>query len=138
MVAPSLPYIDEHRLEVRATPERTWHAVGQFVRERLTRPAPAPFVRLWRLSPTSGFAIAEEIAPRRLALRGQHRFSRYALAFDIAPGSGSVVVTARTAAEFPGISGSVYRALVIGSGGHGVIVRHMLRRIAKSAERSHQ
>jgi hypothetical protein len=132
----SLPYIDEHRLEVRATPERTWDAVVQFVQDRLTRPAPVSFVQLWRLSPASGFAIAEKIAPRHLALRGQHRFSRYELAFDIAPRSGSVVLTARTAAEFPGISGSLYRALVIGSGGHGIIVRQMLRRIAKSAERA--
>jgi hypothetical protein len=136
VIVESLPFIDEHRREVRATPERTWEAVVRFVHARLTRPAPASFVRLWRLSPTSGFAIAEEIAPRRLALRGQHRFSRYELAFEIAPGSGSVVLTARTSAEFLGISGSAYRALVIGSGGHGVIVRQMLRRIAKSAERA--
>ncbi len=132
----SLPLIDEHRREVRATPGRTWDAVVAFVHAGLLRPAPTSFVRLWRLSPASGFAIAEESPPRHLVLRGQHRFSRYELAFDVAPGSGSVVLTARTAAEFPGISGSVYRALVIGSGGHGVIVRHMLRRIAKSAERA--
>ena len=131
-----LSYVDEHRRQVRATPERTWDAVVQFVHEQLTRPAPAFFARLWRLSPASGFAVAEAIAPRRLALRGQHRFSRYELAFAIQPGPGRVTLSARSAAEFPGISGAVYRAVVIGSGGHGVIVRHMLRRIARSAERA--
>ena len=107
-----------------------------FVHAQLRRPAPALFARLWRLEPMSGFAVAEAAAPRRVALCGAHRFSRYELAFEIEPGAGSVTLSARTAAEFPGISGSVYRALVIGSGGHGIIVRQMLRRIANSAERS--
>jgi hypothetical protein len=107
----------------------------RFVHEQLTRPAPALFVQLWRLSPTSGFAVAEAVAPRRVALCGAHRFSRYELAFQIEPGAGSVTLSARTAAEFPGILGSVYRALVIGSGGHGILVRRMLRRMARSAER---
>jgi hypothetical protein len=132
----SLPYIDEHRTRVGASPERTWYAVVQLARGRLARPAPAAFVALWRLEPASGFAVAEETAPRHLALRGRHRFSRYELAFDVAPGPDGVTLSARTSAVFPGIAGRAYRALVIGSGGHRIIVRRMLAQIARSAERA--
>lgn len=38
-----------------------------------------------------------------------------------------------TFAKFPGIRGKIYRALVIGSGGHRVMVRRMLGRIASAA-----
>jgi hypothetical protein len=130
-----LPYVDEHRRRVSATLERTWEAVVQLVRNRLTRPAPAAFAALWRLEPTSGFAVAEETAPRHIALRGRHRFSRYELAFDVAAGPDGVTVSARTSAEFPGVAGRAYRALVIGSGGHALVVRRMLEHIARSAER---
>jgi hypothetical protein len=129
-----LPFIDEHRTRVGATPERTWDAVVQLTRRRLTRPAPAAFAALWRLEPASGFAMAEETPPRHLALRGRHRFSRYELAFVIDPGPDGVTLSARTSAVFPGIAGRAYRALVIGSGGHGVIVRRMLEYIVRFAE----
>ena len=130
-----LSFVDEHRRRVGATPERTWDAVMQFVRDRLTRPAPAAFAALWRLEPTSGFAVVEENAPRRLALRGRHRFSRYELAFDVDPGPDGVTLVARTSAVFPGVAGRAYRALVIGSGAHRLLVRRMLKHIARSAER---
>ncbi|HSS75303.1 MAG TPA: hypothetical protein VLV54_01030 [Thermoanaerobaculia bacterium] len=71
-----------------------------------------------------------------LALRGRHRFSRYELAFDVAPNPDGVTLSARTSAVFPGIAGRAYRALVIGSGGHQIIVRRMLEQIARSAERA--
>jgi hypothetical protein len=119
---------------VAATPEQTWDAVAKLVRRRLTRPAPPAFVALWKLEPRSGFAIEEEEAPRHLALRGRHRFSRYELSFDVQPGPGGVTVRARTSAEFPGLAGKAYRALVIGSGGHRLAVRQMLRQIARAAE----
>ena len=132
----SLPYIDEHRTRVSASPERTWDAVVRLARGRLAHPAPAAFAALWRLEPASGFAVAEETAPRHLALRGRHRFSRYELAFDVAPSPDGVTLSARTFAVFPGIAGRAYRALVIGSGGHRIIVRRMLAQIARSAERA--
>jgi hypothetical protein len=132
----SLPYIDEHRTHVGASPERTWDAVVRLARGLLAHPAPVAFVALWRLEPASGFAVAEETAPRHLALRGRHRFSRYELAFDVAPSQDGVTLSARTSAVFPGIAGRAYRALVIGSGGHRIIVRRMLAQIARSAERA--
>ena len=129
-----LPYVDEHCRQVAATPERTWDALGRLVR-RLTRPAPAALAALWRLEPTSGFAVAEETAPHHLALRGRHRFARYELAFDVDRARDGATLRARTSAEFAGVAGRAYRALVIGSGGHALLVRQMLRQIARSAER---
>ncbi len=134
-VMASLPYVDEHRRHVTATPEQAWTALTRYVQKSLTQPKPGAFVALWHLEPNSGFAIAEEEAPRHLTLRGGHRFSRYELAFDVVEDGDGVAVTARTHAAFPGLAGRLYRALVIGSGGHGVVVRSMLRRVARAAER---
>ncbi len=81
-----------------------------------------------------GFAVAEARAPERLALSGRHRFSRYALVFEIDPSDDDrCTLRAQTWAEFPGLTGRAYRALVIGSGGHGLAVRSLLRRVARGA-----
>ncbi len=48
---------------------------------------------------------------------------------------GGSRLRARTDAIFPGVRGSVYRALVIGSGGHKFIVKWMLRDIVRQAKR---
>ncbi len=69
-----------------------------------------------------------------LSLRGGHRFSRYRLDFEVVEAdAGRSQVWARTWAEFPGPAGAAYRALVIGSGGHRVVVRRMLGRVAQLA-----
>ena len=131
----SLPFVDEHRTHVSASPERTWEAVLSFSRRRLGRPAPKAFVALWGLEPKSGFATAEQIAPRHLTLRGHHRFSDYQLTFDVDSGPDGVTLRATTSAIFPGLAGRAYRALVIGSRGHRLAVKQMLASIARSAER---
>jgi Protein of unknown function (DUF2867) len=41
-----------------------------------------------------------------------------------------------TWADFPGVPGKIYRAVVIGTGGHRVVVRWTLKRIAALAERA--
>ncbi|WP_337588776.1 hypothetical protein [Mycolicibacterium aromaticivorans] len=46
---------------------------------------------------------------------------------------GGTRVVAQSWAAFPGFMGRIYRALVIGSGGHRVVVRNMLKRIAQQA-----
>jgi hypothetical protein len=125
-----LPFVDEHRVHVRAPPERAWEAVSRFVSRRLESPAPSAFRALWRLEPASGFARAAERRPSELVLRGRHRFARYELAFVIEREPDGASIAARTSAVFPGIAGRVYRALVIGSGGHRVVVRRFLRQIA--------
>ncbi len=83
-----------------------------------------------------GFTVAERLAPRRLVLTGSHWFSRYELAFALDETAAERTrITAESRAEFPGIAGRIYRALVIGSGGHVLVVRALLRRIAAAAER---
>ncbi len=128
-----LPYIDEHRTQVGVTPERAWAAVREVARPFVTGSAPRLFAAAWRLEPASGFAVAEETPPRRLALRGRHRFSRYELAFEVDPTPGGATVRARTSAVFPGVAGRAYRALVIGTGGHRLAVRRILRQIEQRA-----
>jgi hypothetical protein len=131
----TLPFVDEHRVHVHATLAQTWDAVSK-VSARLTRrPAPRAFVKLWKLEPKTGFEIGALSPQERLALIGHHRFARYELAFEVRAEGDGVEVRAETSAEFPGISGRLYRALVIGTGGHAIAVRSMLRRIRRAAER---
>ncbi|WP_067651136.1 hypothetical protein [Nocardia harenae] len=115
-----LPYIDEHARSFAAEPERVWRALLTMVCRDPDDPATVPL----------GFRLGEADAPRRLALRGQHWFSRYELIFELDDlGPDGTRVRAQSWAEFPGLHGTVYRALVIGSGGHRIVVREMLRRI---------
>ncbi|WP_228788433.1 hypothetical protein [Nocardia puris] len=82
----------------------------------------------------TGFAVESAEEPSRLALHGRHWFSRYQLIFELDEhGPGRTTVRAITRAEFPGPHGKVYRALVIGTGGHVLVVRWMLRKIAAAA-----
>jgi hypothetical protein len=77
------------------------------------------------------------VAPREIALAGHHRFARYVLTFRVEPRDGSATLRAVTHAEFPGVRGALYRALVVGSGGHRFVTRRILKSIARRAERAH-
>ena len=143
-----LPYIDEHSQVVGATPDRTWAALvalGRSMRE----PA-GPFGSLLGLQPARatgdwagsvepgatlpGFAVERSCPPSRLTLKGRHRFSRYALDFELEDaGAHGTRIRARTWATFPGLHGRSYRALVIGTGAHRVMVRRMLRSVEARA-----
>jgi hypothetical protein len=110
-----LPYIDEHSRLVGASRERVWAALPGIKRAQ------------------PGFHVAEAIQPQRLELRGSHPFSRYMLVFELDErGTGQSLLRAQTWAVFPGFKGRIYRALVIGSGGHRIAVRLWLRQIARS------
>jgi hypothetical protein len=85
----------------------------------------------------AGFHVARADAPRELALEGRHRFSRYRLTFEIEPRGAGSRIRAVTHAEFPGFQGRLYRALVVGSGGHRIMTRRILISIARRAERVH-
>lgn len=86
------------------------------------------------LKPPSGFVVDSVEEPSRLALKGRHWFSRYALVFELdEQGPSRTLVRAQSWGEFPGLHGKIYRALVISSGGHKIVVRDMLRRIAAAA-----
>lgn len=140
-----LPYIDEQARTIGASPARTWAALlavsGAFGKGgggplgRLLGVEPARMSGDWSAVPAvgatlPGFAIEEARRPSRLALAGRHRFSRYALVFELEPvGDAWTRIRALTWAAFPGAHGRAYRALVIGSGAHRLVVRRLLREI---------
>lgn len=140
-----LPFIDAHTVPVSAAADKTWSVLvalfagNAFTNERfagLLGCSPSTRAGSWSNdltgSAVAGFAVSQATAPSRLELRGQHHFSRYALVFIIDDAS----VTAESYAEFPGLLGRVYRAMVIGTRAHRVIVKRFLQRIAASAEAS--
>jgi hypothetical protein len=143
-----LPYIDEHSTCVAATPDRAWTALMAVGRE-MGSPA-GPLGWLLGLQPAlasgdwsgrghagatlPGFVVEQACPPSRLALRGRHRFSRYALVFELEDrGPDGTRVRARSWAAFPGIHGRSYRALVVGTGVHRLVVRRLLRGIERRA-----
>ncbi|MGK8489127.1 hypothetical protein [Nocardia asiatica] len=118
-----LSYIDEHARSVEANRDRAWQAVLKVMCRDPHNPS-APV----------GFEFDTVARPHRLALRGQHWFSKYALIFELdEEGPSRTRVRARSYGDFPGPHGRIYRALVVGTGGHRVMVRRMLRRIAAAA-----
>jgi hypothetical protein len=87
-------------------------------------------------SEVTGFRVVEAVEGERLALEGHHRFSRYRLELVIDSEGDGARLRARTYAEFPGVRGRIYRAFVIDSRAHLVLVRRMLRSAARRAERT--
>jgi hypothetical protein len=146
----TLPFIDDHVRSFEASADAVWTALIKTLRKSLRATLPRPVAQVWGLQQTSrvgawkdsvsvgdsilGFTVAQCEPSRLLTLRGAHRFSRYELRFELqTSASGSVEVHAKTYAVFPGFLGMLYRALVIGSGGHRIVVRWILRRIARQA-----
>jgi hypothetical protein len=136
-----LPHIDEHSASIAADPEATWEALLRVVEGSF---GAAPTGRVARLlgcadvqrsgprpladgSALPGFHVETAQRPKILFLAGRHRFSDYALIFRLEQnGAGQTVLRAETRAEFPGIKGSVYRTLVIGTRGHVLVTRRLL------------
>lgn len=80
--------------------------------------------------------VTRSVPPAVLALMGRHRYSCYALIFRIVETTaGPVRLSAESRAVFPGRSGSVYRLLVIGTRGHVVATRSILRSVRREAGR---
>ncbi|MCV7384882.1 hypothetical protein [Mycolicibacter longobardus] len=122
-----LPYIDEHAITIDASPAETWTALLAVLCRNPADPTSVPL----------GFALDEATPPRRFALKGRHPFAVYRWVFELDDlGAGRTRVRSQTWAAFPGLHGKVYRALVIGSGGHRVVVQLMLRRIAAAVRRA--
>lgn len=121
-------FIDDRRVAVDGSVEQAWRAAREYA-EGLVAPSGGWFPRLLGAEPSSGFRIAEEVAPRRVSLQGRHRFARYALDFRMASTDGTVEVSAISYSDFPGVTGLAYRTAVVGSHGHGVAVRRMLSTI---------
>ena len=135
-----LPFVDEHGTRIAAPRELVWTALRRYVDSSLVEPSGDSsrddsshlLGRLLGTEPRSGFAVAREVPNRHLGLAGRHRFARYLLVFEVADtDGGQTLLTARTYAAFPGPRGRIYRALVIGSRGHVVAVKRMLRSVRR-------
>jgi hypothetical protein len=135
---------DEHTVVAKAPAVVVWRALGDSLPDsrisqryaaavgaRDTRPSGSPLVAG---STVPGFVVDEARPSQRLVLVGRHRFSTYTLTFLLEERAGGTQLTARTDATFPGVPGLLYRSAVISSGGHRVLVRRWLRRIAAAAE----
>jgi hypothetical protein len=146
-----LPFIDEHTVIVTADAESVWSALSRVVDRSFSGAGQALFAHVLGCADLSssdrgalaqgatrpGFRVRRAIPGRELSLEGRHRFSRYELSFHIKElGDDSTRVSAETRAEFPGLRGRGYRALVIGTGGHVLVVHHMLAAVKRTAERS--
>ena len=131
-----LPYIDTHTVTVAAASEEAFDVVAGTMPRAGSRGPFSVYARLVGCEGGKPFSVAASERPAELVLTGRHRFSRYELAFEFAPrGSGATVVSATTHAAFPGIGGRLYRAAVIGSGGHRLAMQAMLAGIKRRAER---
>jgi hypothetical protein len=149
--AAQLPWVDEHATEIGATPAAVWPALLRTA-ERMTAGRAAPlYARAVGCADTEaggprplevgstvpGFHVAASTPERLLALRGSHRFSDYELVFRLEPlGGVRTRLVAETRAEFPGLTGRAYRALVIGTRMHVLAVRRVQRGVARRAERA--
>jgi hypothetical protein len=147
----SLPFIDEHWIEIAATPDEVWNALMSTVRHASEARSGVPISRALGCEETAvegaageigstlpGFVVTRSVKPAVLAMMGQHRFSRYALIFSILEKpSGLMLLSAQTRAEFPGRKGTAYRTLVIRSRGHVLVTTQILRQVRRRAERAH-
>jgi hypothetical protein len=146
----SLPWVDEHATELDGTPTVVWPALLRTV-EKMTSGGAAPrYARLVGCADTEvggprplevgstfpGFHVAELIPERLLSLRGSHHFSDYELVFRLEPlGGVRTRLVAETRADFPGVKGRAYRALVIGTRMHVLVVRRVQRGVAHRVAR---
>ena len=149
----SLPWVDEHAIELDAPPAAVWPALLRTV-EKMTDGRAAPrYARLVGCADTEpggprplevgstlpGFHIAGLTPERLLTLRGSHHFSDYALTFRLEPlGGVRTRLVAETRAVFPGVKGRAYRAAVIGTRMHVLVVRRVQNGVRRRLERSRQ
>jgi len=146
----SLPFIDEHAVEVNAPASAAWRALAETTEASFGGgPLKEIGAKILGCRETStagradvagstvpGFRVERVDAPTEMLLGGRHRFARYALRFRVDPESrGSSKVLAETRADFPGVHGRAYRALVLGTRAHRVIVRRILGSVKARAER---
>lgn len=143
-----LPFVDEHARLVAAPPERAWDALVRVLPRAFGGSSAQRFARIVGCETTAadgafpaeggaivGFRVARSAPPRELALVGRHRFSDYALVFhlDALDEGRATRVRARTHAAFPGAAGRAYRLAVIGTRGHVLVVRRLLRAVERRA-----
>lgn len=145
----ALPFVDKHEVEVLAPPEEVWESLcrvaeGSFSSGNTTRIArlvgcesvessgPRP---LAEGSTVPGFTVAIAEPGSELALAGRHRYSDYALVFHLDAEGETTRLRAETRARFPGVTGRLYRAAVIGTRGHVLVTKRLLGAVKRQAER---
>ena len=146
----ALPFIDEFDVMIQASAPAVYEALTRHLQRAFGMRGARVVAGLlgcahrgatYALPPvvgqeTSGFVVVEVKEPYRLALEGRHRFASYRLSFGVDPlAEDRTHLIARTHAHFLGFHGRIYRALVIGSGGHEIVVRRMLAAVSARAER---
>jgi hypothetical protein len=140
-----LPFVDGHSVIVSAPAAAVWRSLAWwFARPRRLAGAYAHLVaadprratgRLFAQGASvPGFEVAEAEPERLVRLTGRHLFSRYALVITVTPSPDGTLLSAQTYAVFPGRHGWVYRGVVIGSGGHRLLVGRMLRTVRNHAQ----
>lgn len=145
-----LPRIDEHATEIAADPEVVWEALLRVVEGSFGTATTGRFARLLGCADVSasgprplatgstfpGFHVESANRPHELALAGSHRFSDYALIFRLEEmDDNHTRLRAETRALFPGVTGAVYRTLIIGTRGHVLVTRRLLGAVRRRAER---
>jgi hypothetical protein len=151
VIAPAeLPHVDEHSIAIGATPDAAWDALLRVVEGSFASGASSKGARLLGCADTvasgprpladgsvlPGFHVETAQRPQELAIAGGHRFSDYALIFRLdEQDSTGTVLRAETRAAFPGLKGSAYRAMVIGTRIHVLVTRRILSAAKHSAER---
>lgn len=127
-------YIDEHAIRIDAPRDRVWESLRHYVDAILRSAERNPLGTVLGTSPRAGFAVDEVDPEQRLSLAGKHRFSHYELVFELdQTRDGGTQLRAQTYADFPGLRGRIYRALVIGTRGHVLVTNHLLRSVKRRA-----
>lgn len=127
-----LPFVDVHAIPIAAPRDVVWAALESYVFSSLQRAERNPVTWILGARPRAGFRIQEQAPPTLLTLAGRHRFSKYRLVFELVEGEGTnTELRATTFAAFPGVHGRLYRALVIGTRGHVIGVKHLLHSVER-------
>ncbi|SDM41240.1 hypothetical protein [Allokutzneria albata] len=144
------PHLDEHTILIDAAPEAVWAALGDALDRTFSGTVAENYARLVGCpdhaasgprplsegSTIAGFRVTATAPPAELVLEGRHRFSTYALIFRVdRVGPNRSRLRAESRAAFPGVAGRLYRALVVGTGGHVFGVRRLLSGVARAAAR---
>lgn len=150
MPVSQLSYLDEHATAIAADVDDVWPVLVETLDRAFSRAGAGPYARavgcadraasgprpLTKGSTMPGFRVVAAVPAAELVLAGRHRFSSYALIFRLEQlSAGRSRLRAESRAAFPGWAGSVYRLLVVGTGGHGAVVRHLLSTVKRRSER---
>jgi hypothetical protein len=129
----TLPLLDAHTATVEAPRPVVWEAVRRYAAS-LAESDHGLLGRALGTVPASGFALDGATEGQEVALTGRHRFARYRLVFVLRDATGDATdLTVQSFADFRGLYGRVYRGLLIGTRGHVLAVRRMLRTITQDA-----